>query len=63
MQKMPCAEGTRFHVHLTKARGVVCNVATPFEARLDAAGGADIWTHSAMKDLKANKVADLTHGS
>jgi len=53
-------EGARFEVHLTKARGVHGDDASPFEARLTMNGDAATWSVKALQDVEADRVAELT---
>ncbi len=53
-------EGARFEVHLTKARGVHGDDASPFEARLTMNGDASVWSVQDLKDVEADQVAELS---
>jgi putative DNA primase/helicase len=53
-------EGARFEVHLTKARGVHGDDASPFEAKLTVQDGAAIWSVRDIKDVEADQVAELS---
>lgn len=55
------AEGARFEVHLTKARGVSGEGARSFEAKLEVRDGEAVWTTRELQDVEADKVADLTN--
>lgn len=45
------AEGARFEVHLTKARGIVGEEASPFEAHLSQENGSLHWTIRELEDV------------
>ena len=53
-------EGARFEVHLTKARGVFGEDASPFEAKLEMMNGQNVWTTCAIADLEMEQVIDMT---
>ena len=54
------AEGARFEVHLTKARGVFGDGALPFEAKLESQDGVPVWVTSEIIDPQMLQVMELT---
>ena len=53
------AEGARFEVHLTKARGIVGEEAKPFEANLVAEGNALQWQTKELEDVELEELKRL----
>ena len=54
------AQGARFEVHLTKARGVFGEAAEPFEAQLQTdEDGAAVWTWRPLGDVKKAQILEL----
>lgn len=53
-------DGARFEVHLTKARGVFGDDAAPFEARLRVDGETATWSITDLKDVEADRIAEMT---
>ena len=53
-------DGAHFEVHLTKARGIFGEDATPFEAKLETRDGAAFWTTKTLIDVVVEQVAEMT---
>ncbi|WP_300554323.1 AAA family ATPase [Desulfovibrio sp.] len=53
------AEGARFEVHLTKARGIVGEVAMPFEVHLRSEGNQLIWDVNELVNVQAEQLKQL----
>jgi len=53
------AEGARFEVHLTKARGIVGEDAMPFEVHLRSEGNQLIWDVNELVDVQAEQLKQL----
>ena len=53
------AEGARFEVHLTKARGIVGDDAKSFEAHLKAEGNALHWSVKELEDVELEQLKRL----
>lgn len=53
------AEGARFEVHLTKARGILGNDAKPFEANLVTEGNALHWQIKELEDVELEELKRL----
>ena len=53
------AEGARFEVHLTKARGIVGDDARPFEANLITEGNALHWRIRELEDVELAELKRL----
>lgn len=53
------AEGARFEVHLTKARGIVGDEAKPFEANLVTEGNALQWQTKELEDVDLDELKRL----
>lgn len=53
------AEGARFEVHLTKARGILGDDAKPFEANLVAEGNALHWQIKELEDVELEELKRL----
>ena len=53
------AEGARFEVHLTKARGILGDDAKPFEANLVAEGNALHWQIKVLEDVELEELKRL----
>jgi putative DNA primase/helicase len=54
------AEGARFEVHLTKARGISGDEALPFEAKLNVVDGQDVWSCTTLRDRELEEVERLS---
>lgn len=53
------AEGARFEVHLTKARGIVGEDAMPFEVHLRSEGNQIIWDVNELVNVQAEQLKQL----
>lgn len=53
------AEGARFEVHLTKARGILGDDAKPFEANLVSEGNALRWQIKELEDVEMEELKRL----
>ena len=53
------AEGARFEVHLTKARGILGDDAKPFEANLITEGNALHWRVRDIEDVELEELKRL----
>ena len=53
------AEGARFEVHLTKARGIVGEEAKPFEANLVTEGRSLHWQIKELEDVELEELKRL----
>jgi putative DNA primase/helicase len=53
------AEGARFEVHLTKARGIVGDDAKSFEAHLKAEGSSLHWSVKELEDVELEQLKRL----
>ena len=53
------AEGARFEVHLTKARGIVGEDAMPFEVHLRSEGNQLIWDVNELVNVQAEQLKQL----
>ncbi len=53
------AEGARFEVHLTKARGIVGEDAMPFEVHLRSEGNQLIWDVNELVNVQAEHLKQL----
>jgi putative DNA primase/helicase len=51
--------GSRFEVHLEKARGVHGDAARPFEAKLEIRDGKAVWTTRELEDANRARVQAL----
>ena len=55
------AEGARFEVHLTKARGIFGQDAEPFETKLETLDGRAEWTMRGVQDQEVEQVLDMSN--
>ncbi|SHN71410.1 AAA family ATPase [Desulfovibrio litoralis] len=53
------AEGARFEVHITKARGIVGDEAAPFEAHLQSEGESLLWSVQPLENVELEELKRL----